>query len=157
MGEIASIHPTTEYEGYSFVISQAGAILGDCTIGDSIAVNGCCLTVTEFDAKVGTFAVGLSNETLGRTDLGQSPRPIRAEPDTAVPCRLYITCRTFRLTLITSSSRLVESRRQSQPRASHVRARQVWWPLCSGERDGGPERTGRHTKHLFSASLTPPP
>ncbi|KAM0793622.1 hypothetical protein ACM66B_001055 [Microbotryomycetes sp. NB124-2] len=71
MGEIKSIHPTTEFEGYSFVIGQASAILGDCTIGDSIAVNGCCLTVTEFDAAQGTFAVGLSNETLSRTDLGK--------------------------------------------------------------------------------------
>ncbi|KAK4055078.1 Riboflavin synthase alpha chain [Microbotryomycetes sp. JL201] len=71
MGEIESIHPTTEFEGYSFVIGQAGAILGDCNIGDSIAVNGCCLTVTEFDAAQGTFAVGLSNETLSRTDLGK--------------------------------------------------------------------------------------
>lgn len=38
-------------------------------------MNGCCLTVTEFDAAEGDFTVGLSNETLDRTDLGQSNGP----------------------------------------------------------------------------------
>ncbi|SCV68057.1 BQ2448_178 [Microbotryum intermedium] len=70
LGTISSIHPTTEYEGFSFVISQAREILDDCKLGDSIAVNGCCLTVTEFDKQEGWFKVGLSNETLQRTDLG---------------------------------------------------------------------------------------
>lgn len=73
IGSIVEISPTTEYEGYSFVIDQASTILSDCSIGDSIAVNGCCLTVTQFDPTLGTFKVGLSNETLARTDLGQSP------------------------------------------------------------------------------------
>lgn len=72
LGEITHIHPTTEFEGYSFTISKAADILGDCNLGDSIAVNGCCLTVTEWDSKAGWFTVGLSNETLSRTDLGQS-------------------------------------------------------------------------------------
>jgi riboflavin synthase len=36
-------------------------------LGDSIAVNGVCLTVTEFDEK--TFTVGLSPETLRLTNL----------------------------------------------------------------------------------------
>ncbi|ORY90153.1 hypothetical protein BCR35DRAFT_299709 [Leucosporidium creatinivorum] len=70
LGTISHITPTTESEGYSFVISEAAAILGDCSIGDSIAVNGVCLTVTEFDAAKGHFTVGLANETLSRTDLG---------------------------------------------------------------------------------------
>ncbi|SGY95317.1 BQ5605_C036g11486 [Microbotryum silenes-dioicae] len=70
LGTVSSIHPTTEFEGFSFVISNAQKILDDCKLGDSIAVNGCCLTVTEWDAKEGWFKVGLSNETLQRTDLG---------------------------------------------------------------------------------------
>jgi riboflavin synthase len=37
-------------------------------LGESIAVNGCCLTVVEFDAS--TFAVDASNETLALTTLG---------------------------------------------------------------------------------------
>ena len=51
LGTIKSIHPTTEFEGYSFIIADAHDILGDCKLGDSIAVNGCCLTVTRFDAN----------------------------------------------------------------------------------------------------------
>lgn len=55
--------------GYSITIGQANEILHDCTIGDSIAVNGTCLTVTEFDAT--SFKVGVAPETLRRTNLGQ--------------------------------------------------------------------------------------
>ncbi|GAA6002691.1 hypothetical protein JCM10207_007629 [Rhodosporidiobolus poonsookiae] len=71
LGVISSISPTTEFEGYSFVIAEAGPILGDCNLGDSISVNGCCLTVTRWDAKQGWFEVGLANETLSRTNLGK--------------------------------------------------------------------------------------
>jgi riboflavin synthase len=79
IGHITLVTPTTAFEGYSFQISDSASILTDCSIGDSIAVNGCCLTVTEFDAKAGHFSVGLSNETLDRTDLGESRgRPARA-------------------------------------------------------------------------------
>jgi riboflavin synthase len=38
-------------------------------LGDSIAVNGCCLTVVEFDAA--RFVADLSGETLRRTNLGE--------------------------------------------------------------------------------------
>jgi riboflavin synthase len=38
-------------------------------LGDSIAVNGCCLTVVEFDKS--RFAADLSGETLRRTNLGE--------------------------------------------------------------------------------------
>lgn len=52
--------------------SSASPILEDCHVGDSIAVNGACLTVTEFDAD--SFKVGLAPETLERTNLGESER-----------------------------------------------------------------------------------
>lgn len=38
-------------------------------VGDSIAVNGCCLTVAARDAEI--FAVDLSDETLHRTSFGE--------------------------------------------------------------------------------------
>ena len=41
----------------------------DVQLGESIAVNGCCLTVVEFDAA--SFAIDASNETLALTTLGQ--------------------------------------------------------------------------------------
>lgn len=42
---------------------------GNVQLGESIAVNGCCLTVIEFTPD--TFAVDASNETLALTTLGQ--------------------------------------------------------------------------------------
>lgn len=86
LGRIESIHPTTEFEGYSFVIADAHEILDDCKLGDSIAVNGCCLTVTRFDAGEGWFEVGLANETLSRTNLG--PLPFLFFPRTTRSARL---------------------------------------------------------------------
>lgn len=77
LGTIARITPTTQFAGFSFLINDAAPILVDCQIGDSIAVNGACLTVTEFDPAKGEFSVNLANETLDRTNLGQqqpSPR-----------------------------------------------------------------------------------
>ncbi|KAG8866201.1 Riboflavin synthase alpha chain [Serendipita sp. 405] len=55
--------------GWSMTIGDSSPILGDCHIGDSISVNGCCLTVTEFTKDA--FKVGLAPETLSRTNLGQ--------------------------------------------------------------------------------------
>jgi len=47
----------------------AEALASDLGLGDSIAVNGCCLTVVESDAY--QFSADLSGETLRRTSLGE--------------------------------------------------------------------------------------
>ena len=52
--------------GYNLMI-QAKTVLDDVRLGDSIAVNGTCLTVTHFDAH--SFTVGLAPETRSRTNL----------------------------------------------------------------------------------------
>jgi riboflavin synthase len=44
------------------------AAIEDAKLGDSIAVNGVCLTITALDAD--SFTVGVSPETLRRTSLG---------------------------------------------------------------------------------------
>lgn len=46
---------------------SASIVLSDVKAGDSIAVNGICLTVTEFDAS--TFTADVMHETLNRTAL----------------------------------------------------------------------------------------
>jgi len=46
---------------------EASEVLGGAYIGCSIAVNGVCLTVTEYDEQ--SFTVGLAPETLRRTNL----------------------------------------------------------------------------------------
>jgi riboflavin synthase len=49
-------------------ISNCSEILDDAHLGDSISINGTCLTVTEFDKE--SFKVGVSPETLRLTNLG---------------------------------------------------------------------------------------
>jgi riboflavin synthase len=46
----------------------AGLVLEDAKIGDSLAVNGCCLTVV--DLRPGELAFDVVDETLARTTLG---------------------------------------------------------------------------------------
>jgi riboflavin synthase len=47
---------------------DAAVVITDAAIGDSIAVNGCCLTVVELGDE--WFAVDAVDETLARTNLG---------------------------------------------------------------------------------------
>ncbi|KAJ7610780.1 hypothetical protein FB45DRAFT_844157 [Roridomyces roridus] len=71
LGTVSAIQ--VDAGGCTLTISDASPILGDCSIGDSIAVNGACLTVTSFHKteQGGWFTVWLANETLERTDLGE--------------------------------------------------------------------------------------
>ncbi|CAN9095272.1 unnamed protein product [Alternaria sp. RS040] len=54
--------------GTSLTISGCEDILVDAHLGDSISVNGTCLTVTEFTKS--SFKIGCAPETLRRTNLG---------------------------------------------------------------------------------------
>lgn len=54
-------------DGFQFEI-QAEKVLDDLSIGSSIAVNGCCLTVVKRTDK--TFSVDTIEETLNKTNLG---------------------------------------------------------------------------------------
>jgi riboflavin synthase len=61
---------TQEHDGnYTLTLVNAARVLSDAHIGDSIAVNGTCLTVTEFSKD--SFKVGIIPETLRRTNLGE--------------------------------------------------------------------------------------
>ncbi len=53
--------------GFQFVI-EANIIMKNLQIGNSVAVNGCCLTVVKIDGN--TFAVDTIEETLNKTNLG---------------------------------------------------------------------------------------
>ena len=50
-------------------LASAPGIAAETKLGDSISVNGCCLTVVEFGAK--SFVADLSGETLRRTSFGE--------------------------------------------------------------------------------------
>ena len=47
---------------------EANKIFDDLHLGDSVAVNGTCLTVSSFDNKI--FNADVTQETLNRTNLG---------------------------------------------------------------------------------------
>lgn len=65
--EIGTIADVRRIEnGYALRI-QGQKVLEGTQLGDSIAVNGTCLTVTEFDHQ--SFAVGVAPETRNRTNL----------------------------------------------------------------------------------------
>lgn len=65
LGEIKSI---TKRGSIAFICVKANAVLGDVKIGDSISVNGACLTAVKKDNPLLTFEV--IPETLKVTNLG---------------------------------------------------------------------------------------
>jgi riboflavin synthase len=67
MGTIESLEHTAE--GGRLVVRAPEVIAVGLAVANSIAVNGCCLTVVECDAE--TFAADLSGETLRRTSFGE--------------------------------------------------------------------------------------
>jgi riboflavin synthase len=71
IGHIEQVGPDSDSEDRGFEMRiGADVVLGGTRLGDSIAVNGTCLTVTEIDSAGSRFSVGLSPETLRRTSLG---------------------------------------------------------------------------------------
>lgn len=67
--EVATLEEIT-YESHSAHLRlRAHRLLDDMTIGDSIAVNGVCLTVVTFDAR--GFVADAVPETIRRTNLGR--------------------------------------------------------------------------------------
>ncbi|KAK4777433.1 hypothetical protein SAY87_017620 [Trapa incisa] len=66
MGQVKDLGPVED--GFTLKIT-AKTVLEDVHLGDSIAVNGTCLTVTDFDKGLSEFTVGLAPETLRKTSL----------------------------------------------------------------------------------------
>lgn len=67
---------------------DAGIVATDAAIGDSICINGCCLTVVAIDGEVLDFEAG--EETLSRTNLGELivGSPVNLERSLAVGDRM---------------------------------------------------------------------
>lgn len=85
LGEIREIH--REVDSITLTI-RASTVLDDVHYGDSIAVNGVCLTVVEFGDDF--FTADLMQETLDRSSLGQVEvgSKVNLERATAVGQRL---------------------------------------------------------------------
>ncbi|GHT46338.1 riboflavin synthase subunit alpha [Planctomycetales bacterium] len=85
LGRVVAI--VSESPGCRVVIEESG-IAAATNIADSIAVNGCCLTVIEKTETTFTFQAG--PETLSRTNLGQlaAGSPVNLERALALSDRL---------------------------------------------------------------------
>src|SRR5438876_4494049 len=66
LGTVRRIH--TDAHGRRLTI-EASSIAGESTVGESVAINGACLTIVAHDNQTFTFEAG--PETLRRTNLGE--------------------------------------------------------------------------------------
>ncbi|KAI1780029.1 Lumazine-binding protein [Hypoxylon cercidicola] len=75
IGVVAELNPHDETGGTSLTISlpEASKLLEGAQLGDSISINGVCLTATGLDLQnaVPSFKVGIAPETLRLTNLGE--------------------------------------------------------------------------------------
>ena len=67
VGTIASLHDlgSSAQHGKRLTISAPDGYLSDVGLGDSIALNGACMTVTGLSAQLGQFTIDISAEPLG--------------------------------------------------------------------------------------------
>ena len=88
VGKIESFEHGPEGGRLRISLEGAPSIAGEMKLGDSIAVNGCCLTVVEFDAR--SFTADLSGETIRRTAFAEKKpgNPVNLERPLAATARL---------------------------------------------------------------------
>lgn len=84
---VAELDQNDSTGGTSLTIAlpESSTLLADCHEGDSIAVNGVCLTVVTFtDSGSATFTVGVAPETLRITNLGTLAKGSKVNLERAV-------------------------------------------------------------------------
>ena len=69
VGRIAAIDDlgSSQQHGKRLTITAPTGYLDDVGLGDSIALNGACMTVTSLDANAGRFSIDISAESLDKT------------------------------------------------------------------------------------------
>ena len=69
MGRIVAVHSlgSSSDHGKRLTIEAPSGYLGDVDLGDSIALNGACMTATSLDAAKNQFTVEVSAESLDKT------------------------------------------------------------------------------------------
>ena len=65
--------------GKLLTIETPNGYLADVQLGDSIAINGACMTVTSFDAAMNRFTLDISAESLDKTAGLAEPGPVNLE------------------------------------------------------------------------------
>lgn len=81
MGQVAAVHTLGDSpaHGKRLVITPPAGYLDDVGLGDSIALNGACMTVTSMDVALPQFSVDISAESLLKTTGLDAPGPINLE------------------------------------------------------------------------------
>ncbi|WP_038218503.1 riboflavin synthase [Xenophilus azovorans] len=69
VGRIAAVHDlgSSSAHGKRLAISAPAGYLDDVGLGDSLALNGACMTVTGLDTAAGEFTIDISAESLDKT------------------------------------------------------------------------------------------
>ncbi|ORY65940.1 riboflavin synthase [Pseudomassariella vexata] len=72
IGVVAELNPRDETGGTSLTVTlpTSSTLLSDAKLGDSIAINGVCLTATSITPSPPSFTVGIAPETQRLTNLG---------------------------------------------------------------------------------------
>src|SRR5690606_25156268 len=82
VGRIADSHAlgSSLQHGRRLAIEAPAGYLDDVGLGDSIALNGACMTVTTLDLPTRRFTIDISAESLARTTgLGEMGRRVNLE------------------------------------------------------------------------------
>jgi len=81
LGRITQVEPLgpDASHGKRLVIETPTGYLDDVQLGDSIALNGACMTATSFDAKAARFTVDISAESLDKTAGLDATGPVNLE------------------------------------------------------------------------------
>ena len=81
LGRITEARALGDYpsHGKRLTISTPSGYLDDVQLGDSIALNGACMTVTTFDAAASRFTLDISAESLDKTAGLAEPGPVNLE------------------------------------------------------------------------------
>jgi riboflavin synthase len=81
VGRIAAAHAlgNSAAHGKRLSVECPANYLDDVGLGDSIALNGACMTVTTLDASAGQFTIDISAESLSKTAGLDAPGPINLE------------------------------------------------------------------------------
>ena len=81
VGRIAAIDDlgSSRQHGKRLTITAPSGYLDDVGLGDSIALNGACMTVTSLDANAGRFTIDISAESLDKTAGLAEPGPVNLE------------------------------------------------------------------------------
>jgi riboflavin synthase len=81
VGSIVSVQTlgSSSTHGKQLRVACPETFLDDVSLGDSIAINGACMTVTKLEPDIQAFSVDISAESLARTAALDSPGRVNLE------------------------------------------------------------------------------